>query len=102
MESFIAFHEKRGIYIGVFAGYALFSSNNFVYTRKAIRFESADEVHEFFKTTLANIAEDIKAVPVTTTGDGVYVDVIDIIKSGHTKHTESLLDNIPMENENIH
>ena len=37
-----------------------------------------------------------------TTSTGSYIDVVDIIKSGHTKHISSMIENMPMKNENIH
>lgn len=103
MKSYIAFHETRGIYLGVFTGYALFSASPMAFSSKAIRFESETDVYEFFKKALPNsISDEIKAVPVETHSTGGYVDLIDIIKSGHTKHTESMLDNFPNLSDTIH
>jgi hypothetical protein len=101
-KSFIAFHKEKGIYLGVFAGYGIFSTDNLVYTTKAIRFDDAEELQELFSSIVPSLAKEIIAVPVNTKSEGHYVDVIDIIKSGHKKHTESLVENILMKNENIH
>ena len=103
MTSYIAFHETRGIYLGAFTGYALFSASPMAFSSKAIRFDSETAVHEFFSKSLARtISEEIKAVPVETHSTGGYVDLIDIIKSGHTKHTESMLDNLPALSDTVH
>jgi hypothetical protein len=101
MKSFIAFHEDKGIYIGVFAGFALFSTNNLAYTYKAIRFESETELKDFFEKSVPAVSQAIQAISIETDSTDYYVDVVDILKSGHTKHTESLLEHFPCS-ETIH
>jgi hypothetical protein len=98
MTSYIAVHEDKGIYLGIFAGFFLFSNNRSVFSSKAIRFDTEEEILEFFSDSKI----DIKAIPVKTKNISNYVDVIDIIKSGYIKHTDSMIANIPMENETIH
>jgi hypothetical protein len=102
MISYIAFHEEKGIYLGVYMGYALFSCSPLAYSSKAIRFEEAKDVRKFFDKSLPAMSSDIVAIPVETTTAGNYIDVVDIIKSGHKKHVESMIDNMPMINETIH
>jgi hypothetical protein len=102
-KSYIAFHEERGIYLGVYENrHALFSGSLFVYSSKAIRFDNEEVLHDFFKMSLPLLADQIKAVPVDTTSTGHYVDVIDIIKSGHTKHVNTMIENMTMISESIH
>lgn len=103
MKSYIAFHEDRGIYLGVFAGYALFSGSPMAFSSKAIRFDTEKDVYDFFnKAASKSISEEIKAVPVETTSTGNYVDLVDILKSGHKKHTESMLDNLSALSDTVH
>lgn len=102
MKSYIAFHEDRGIYIGVFAGHALFSASPIAFSSKAIRFAEEQDVYEFFDKSLPNMINEIVALEVETSYAGNYVDVVDIIKSGHKKHVNSMIKNMPMVNENIH
>lgn len=103
MNSFIAYHEKIGIYLGVFSGYALFSANKIAFSSKAIRFDSAEAVREFFSNSISkSIADEIQAIPVQTSSTGNYIDLVDILKSGHKKHTESMLDNFPTLSDTIH
>jgi hypothetical protein len=103
MKVYIAFHEERGIYLGILAGFALFSNNNLAFTYKAIRFESAEEVYGFFKKAVPKIADEIQAIPVyTESKDDSYISVIDIIKSGHKAHVNSLFENMPTYNETTH
>jgi hypothetical protein len=103
MKSYIAFHETKGIYLGVYAGYALFSGSPIAFSSKAIRFDTEEDVHEFFGKSLSNkLAEEITAVEIETNYGGNYVDLADIIKSGHTKHTESMLDNYPTLTDTVH
>lgn len=103
MKSYIAFHETRGIYLGVFAGYALFSASPMAFSSKAIRFDSETMVQEFFNKTLPNsISTEISAIPVETKSTGNYVDLVDILKSGHKKHTETMLDNLPTLSDTVH
>jgi len=100
MKSYIAVHKEKGIYLGVFAGFYLFSNNETAFSSKAIRFNTEEEISDFFGDT--SIGNMIEAISVDTKETGYYVDVIDIIKSGYTKHTDTMVANIPMENENIH
>jgi hypothetical protein len=102
MKSYIAFHEDKGIYLGVFAGHALFSASPIAFSSKAIRFEEEQDVYKFFDKSLPNISNEIVALEVDTTYAGNYVDVVDIIKSGHKKHVSSMVDNMPMKSETIH
>lgn len=103
MKSYIAYHETKGIYLGVYAGYALFSGSPIAFSSKAIRFDTKESVHEFFDKALSKtLAEDIQALEVETSHAGNYVDLADILKSGHTKHTESMLDNYPMLSDTVH
>jgi hypothetical protein len=103
MRSYIAFHENRGIFLGVTAGHAIFSGSPIFATSKAIRFNTKEAVYEFFNKTLATpIAQDIQALEVETSHAGNYVDLVDIIKAGYTKHTETMLDNYPMLSHTIH
>jgi hypothetical protein len=102
MNSYIAFHEKNGIYLGVFGGVALFSNTELAFSSKAIRFNSEEEIRNFFMKSVPKLADQIQAIPITTKSTDYYVDVVDIIKSGHTKHTDSMIDNMLMPNENIH
>jgi hypothetical protein len=102
-NTYIAFHREKGIYLGVMSGFALFSANNLALTYKAIRFESEKEVYDFFKKAVPKVANEIEAIPVyTESKDHVYISVIDIIKSGHKKHVDSLLEHMPTYNETIH
>jgi len=100
MISYIAVHKEKGIYLGIFAGFYLFSNSEVAFSSKAIRFNSKEEISDFFGTS--KIADEVKAIKVQTKETGDYVDVIDIIKSGYTKHTDTMVANIPMENETIH
>lgn len=102
MTSFIAFHEEKGIYLGAYMGHALFSNSVLALSSKAIRFDKESEIHEFFGKALPSLSKEIVAVPVETTSRGNYVDLVDILKSGHTKHTETLLDNLPAMSDTIH
>jgi hypothetical protein len=103
MKAYIAFHEERGIYLGVFAGYALFSGSPIAFSSKAIRFDTEEDIYEFFSKAASKIiSEEIKAIPVETSSVGNYVDLVDILKSGHKKHTESMLDNLPTLSDTIH
>lgn len=103
MISYIAFHEKRGIYLGVFEGYALFSANPIAFSYKAIRFDSEKMVQCFFEKTYSkDLSAAIRAIPVETTSVDNYVDLVDILKSGHKKHTESMLDNLPTLSDTVH
>ena len=97
-SSYIAFHETDGIYLGIdpIRYCPVFSTSDMVYTSKAVRFDSKSDIDRFF------LNEEIKSIPVKTAVTGSYVDVIDIIKSGHTKHTENMIDKIPMTNKNTH
>lgn len=102
-SSYIAFHKKKGIYLGVIAGYALFSTNNIVFSSKAIKFVSKEEIREFFDSILPKLSDEIRAIKIQTESTNeYYIDVADILKSGHTEHTESMIDNIPTINETIH
>jgi hypothetical protein len=102
MKSYIAFHETRGIYLGVLAGCALFSATMSI-SSKAIRFDTEEMIQDFFKKTLpGGFSDEIKAIPVETKSTDNYVGVIDIIRSGHKKHTESLLDNLQTLSDTIH
>jgi len=56
---------------------------------------------DFFEKSVPTISQAIQAIPVETDSTDHYVDVVDILKSGHKKHTESLVDNIPC-NSTIH
>ncbi len=100
MMSYIAVHKERGIYLGVFAGFYLFSNSEVAFSSKAIRFNSKEEISDFFGTS--KIAGDVRAIKVQTKETGNYVDVIDIIKSGYKKHVDTMIKNIPMKNETIH
>jgi hypothetical protein len=100
MKSYIAVHEDKGIYLGIFAGLYLFSNSETAFSSKAIRFNTKEEIIDFFSTT--KISNGIEIIPVETKETGYYVDVIDIIKSGYTKYTDTMIANIPMENETIH
>lgn len=103
MKCYIAFHEKKGIYLGVFSGYALFSGSPMAFSSKAIRFDAEEDVHSFFKKSVrSEVSADITAIPIETNSIGNYVDLVDILKSGHTKHTESMLDNYPTISDTVH
>ena len=102
MASYIAVHEKKGIYLGVVAGYALFSNANTVFTSKAIRFETSDEVMTFFETSLPNLREGVSAVEIQTKETVNYVDVVEILKSGYYNHTDSMVKALPPYSETIH
>jgi hypothetical protein len=102
MKSCIAFHEKQGIYLGVYLGHALFSNSALAFSSKAIRFNTEDEVRSFFDKVLPTISSEIIAVEVETQSTDNYVNVTDILKSGHRKHTETMIQNLPMMNETIH
>jgi hypothetical protein len=102
MKSYIAFHEDRGIYLGVYLGHALFSNSSLVFSSKAIRFDSDDEVRSFFNKALPALSSEIVAIEVETSSTNNYVDVVDILKSGHRKHIETMIQNLPMLNETIH
>lgn len=100
MKSYIAVHKEKGIYLGIFAGFYLFSNSEVAFSTKAIRFNSEEEISEFFGGS--KISSSITAVQVQTKDTGPYIDVVDILKSGHKLHTDSMIANIPMENETIH
>jgi hypothetical protein len=102
MTSYIAVHSKKGIYLGVYAGHALFSGAAIAFSSKAIRFDEEAAIHEFFKKSLPDLAKNIKAIAIETSSTSHYVDVADILRSGYKEHTMSMVDNIPMINENIH
>lgn len=102
MTSYIAVHEKKGIYLGIVAGYALFSNTDVAFTSKAIRFQSADEVMKFFETYLPNLYEGVSAVEIQTKETGNYVDIVDILKSGYYDHTDSMVEALPITNDTIH
>lgn len=102
MTSYIAVHEKKGIYLGVIAGYAVFSNTDAAFTSKAIRFQSTDEVMSFFETSLPNLYEGVTAVEVRTKETGNYVDVVDILKSGYNNHTDTMVEALPSYSETIH
>lgn len=103
MASFIAVHEKKGIYLGAVAGYALFSNvGGVVFSSKAIRFNSADEVMKFFETSLPGLREGVSAVEIQTKETGNYVDVVDILKSGYYNHTDTMVEALPPYSETIH
>lgn len=102
MTSYIAFHQEKGIYLGIIAGYIIFSLNNVVYTSTAIRFNTEEEIKVFFDELLPKHASEIIAVPVNTSSTGFYVDVVDILKSGHTVHTESMVEHMFTLNETLH
>jgi hypothetical protein len=102
-KAYIAFHENKGIYLGAVAGYAIFSTNNIVFTPAAIKFDSAEELQDFFDKTLPNLSKEISAIEIeTNTETEYYINVVDIIKSGHIEHTETMVDNMLMINETIH
>ena len=100
MTSYIAVHKDKGIYLGLYSGFYLFSNNAMAFSSKAIRFNTEDEIYDFFEDT--TIGKMIEAISVDTKETGYYVDVVDIIKSGYTEHTDVMIANIPMENETIH
>jgi hypothetical protein len=102
MKSYIAVHKTHGIYLGVLSGVALFSNSEIVFSSKAIRFNSEEEIHNLFAKSATKLADQIQIVPVTTKSTDYYVDVVDIIKSGYTKHTDSMIQNMYMPNETIH
>jgi DUF438 domain-containing protein len=102
MTSYIAVHSDKGIYLGVIAGHAIFSSNNMVESTKAIRFNSKNEIMEFFRQHIPSLADKVVAIPVQTTSTTYYVDIVDIIKSGYREHTESMFANLFTDNETMH
>lgn len=101
-KSYIAFHEEMGIYLGIHMKAAIFSCSSMAFSSKAIRFNSEEEIHNFFAKHLPSIAGEIAVIPVETTSTDYYVDVVDIIKSGHTKHVDSMIENMPMISESFH
>lgn len=102
MKSYIAFHEDRGIYMGVYLGYHLFSNSPITLSSKAIRFDTETDIHAFFEKSLPKMSAEILTVAIESNSTDNYVNVIDIIKSGHTKHTENMLDNLPMLTYTLH
>jgi hypothetical protein len=102
MFSYIAVHKDNGIYLGVVAGYALFSVTDIPVSSKAIRFASEEEVLTFFEKSLPKLSDGITAIKIETNAKGNYVDVVDILKSGYYNHTDSMVDALPVENETIH
>lgn len=102
MTSYIAFHQEKGIYLGITAGYIIFSLNNVVHASKAIRFNTKEEIKVFFDDILPKYSPDVIAVPVSTSSAGFYVDVVDILKSGHKVHTESMVEHMFTLNETLH
>jgi hypothetical protein len=102
MISYIAFHEDKGIYLGVYMGYAMFSNTDMPSSSKAVRFENKEEVHIFFEKMLPKLAAGISAIAINTNSNSDYISVSDILKSGHKKHTESMIENIPALSESIH
>lgn len=100
---YIAFHERRGIYLGIYEGYAMFSNTDFAFSSKSIRFGSQLEIRDFFYDHFPSIAAEISGIPITTKAlVGYYVNLVDILKSGHTKHTQSMLYNLPVASYTIH
>ena len=73
MKSYIAFHEDKGIYLGVFAGHALFSASPIAFSSKAIRFKYENDVQKFFSKSLPSISKEIIAIPVETVSIDEYV-----------------------------
>jgi hypothetical protein len=102
MKSYIAFHEDRGIYLGIYLGNHLFSSSPIALSCKAIRFGTETDIHAFFGKALPKMSAEISAIAIETNSTDNYVNVIDIIKSGHTKHTENMIDNLPMLTYTFH
>ena len=86
----------------MYMGYAMFSNTPSAATSKAIRFESEREIRDFFGNHIPSIAKEISGVTITTKPTGNYVDLVDILKSGHIKHTESMLDNLPVTSYTVH
>lgn len=102
MNSYIAVHKTKGIYLGIVAGYALFSNTDAPFTSKAIRFQSVDEVMKFFESSLPNLYEGVSAIEIQTKETGNYVDVVDILKSGYYSYTDSMVEALPAYSETIH
>lgn len=101
-NSYIAVHKKRGIYLGVVSGYALFSESSMAISSKAIRFEDPGDIQSFFSSVLPALSEDIEPVKIQTNETGNYVGVADILKSGYYNYTDSMVDALPSQSESIH
>lgn len=100
MTRTIAIHKEKGIFLGVIAGYAVFSKTDPIGTPKAYSFNSPEEAKKFVETSIPVSSNTMFYPEIETLSE--YVSCVDIIKQGYEKYTYNMMDYLDMPSEAKH
>lgn len=98
----IIVHSDRGIFLGTYAGYIIFSKQDTLESTKAYGFETEERARSYVESYLPTLKDDVVFVSVGCSNSSVYVDVVDIIKAGYWQYAEEMFANLPVLNHTIH
>lgn len=94
----IVYHKEKGIFVGVFEGYAIFTKNDPTENYEVYGFKSLDSAKNFFEQSVPGMKDQILFEDIPCHSE--YVSVIDLIKA--KKKNLDLTDlfmNLPCENK---
>lgn len=90
----IVVEETRGVFLGVYSNYAMFSKNDAMESVDVCGFPNKQEAVDFMKKYLPLIEPTVSYVEIPSGGDS-RVSAVDIIKAGYPQYTEELFFNMP-------
>lgn len=81
---------------------ALFSSNNLLDITKAIAFVDKSDAVQYMSSYIKPQYPDAFIAVIDDNTEGVYVDTVDIVKSGYGNYAWDMIDALPMPSQLDH
>lgn len=97
---YVIVEENLGFFLGAFQKFGVFAKTDVFGLSKAYSFPTEEEAQEFIDEFLGRSRGDWKVLSVKT--DDKYIDVVDLLKSGHEKYTHRMIDYLPMISTQMH
>jgi hypothetical protein len=92
--------EDLGFFLGAFEKFGVFAKTDVFGLHKAFSFDSEREANRFIDEYLGRSRGDWAVVSIDTKDK--YVNVVDLLKSGHDKYTHKMMDGLAMTNIQVH
>lgn len=94
---YVLYDKKRGLFLGVLAGYAIFSEQDVYETTRLPSFETRDIAEKFVDDFLPKMKKRIEYLEITDDSDSDYVHIADIIKSGYKEQSVGMFEKMYTE-----
>jgi hypothetical protein len=99
MKRTVLIEKDRGVFIGAFSGYAIFSKDPIGLSR-AYAFKSTEIAKDFVSVSLKHFANNTIYVELDLKEE--YASCVDLIKAGYGEYVHHMIDGLYMPSEEIH